>query len=496
MALQISFDSGKDHVGRRFNVSTGHNIYPAQTFTPNSSFDITSISLLIGRRGTAGTCSISFYTTDGNGHPDTFLASVGFSAAQITPGSASMSSYESATTTSVTSNTLHEVYPDDDTFNGCTLLVADTTYHYGMVLVTDYIGATGTVHFTDGLDTGNPPDSNPNYLFISSGGPLATDWKNVPITGLTFEAGIKYAIRFSTSVLGSVQFPYWALNTSGGYSGGNALRSINSAATWIDLTGDFLFKIYGDDVEPPPEKPTTPTPANEATEVDFSGFTLSWVNGGGATSYDVYIGPSGSLVKVSSSQAGTSYVTNIDEVPYNQVIYWRIDAINNNGTTTGDNWNFDARPGAAITPYPGNATSGITLDDTTATWESGSDNTINYDIYFRPFGEFYELVDSDITDLSCILYETNYHYGWLYFWSVVAKNKFGTYPESAPDGFLSDYEWYFNAMVFSPVLPTGVTMVDGKPASGTTGTPTGENNMMTTKRLVAAAQNKIWYEAI
>lgn len=122
----------------------------------------------------------------------------------------------------------------------------------------------------------------------------------------------------------------------------------------------------------PPSKPTTPTPANNATEVDFSGFTLSWVDGGGADTYDVYIGPSGSLVKVSSSQAGTSYVTNIAEVPYNQVIYWRIDAINEVGTTEGDTWNFDARPGKPTNPTPTNTGTGIKLSLATLTWESGS----------------------------------------------------------------------------------------------------------------------------
>ena len=328
---------------------------------------------------------------------------------------------------------------------------------------------------------------------------LKEGWINFSVTGVTLSSGNTYCLvlydsaGFQNDDTSTYDGVYWTHKFIGFYSSGNR-RYYNDVDGWTTSTGDCRCYVYGD--KPLPSKPINPTPANEATEVDFSGFTLSWVNGGGATSYDVYIGASGSLVEVSTGQSGTSYVTNIDEVPYNQVIYWRVDAVNSVGTTTGDTWNFDARPGAAITPYPGNATSGITLDDTTASWESGSDNTINYDIYFRPFGEFYELVDSDITDLSCTLYETNYLYGWLYFWSVVAKNKFGTYPESAPDGFLSDYEWYFNAMVFSPVLPTGVTMVDGKPASGTTGTPTGENNMMTTKRLVAAAQNKIWYEAI
>jgi len=376
---------------------------------------------------------------------------------------------------------------------------------YGTPVAGTLLGTTQSVQ----SDSMPSFDASPDWVSFSFATPLTvsnTGWYGIRLR--TDRSSGSTAIRvYRASDWGTDDASAMAFKVASGWVGivsicYRVIGTVNNVAETPGVQTDFSnspngygLRSYLEGVNVP-SKPTNPTPANEATEVDFSGFTLSWVDGGGATSYDVYIGPSGSLVKVSSSQAGTSYVTNIDEVPYNQVIYWRVDAVNSVGTTTGDTWHFDARPGAAITPYPGNATSGITLDDTTASWESGSDNTINYDIYFRPFGEFYELVDSDITDLSCTLYETNYLYGWLYFWSVVAKNKFGTYPESAPDGFLSDYEWYFNAMVFSPVLPTGVTMVDGKPASGTTGTPTGENNMMTTKRLVAAAQNKIWYEAI
>ena len=127
-----------------------------------------------------------------------------------------------------------------------------------------------------------------------------------------------------------------------------------------------------------PSKPTTPTPANDATEVDFTGFQLSWVDGGGATSYDVYIGTSGSLTLVSDGQAGTTYTTTLAELqtifaatPINQVIYWRVDAVNAVGTTTGDEWNFDARPAKVTTPYPAALATGIRLYPT-YTWAAST----------------------------------------------------------------------------------------------------------------------------
>ncbi|GAG35990.1 unnamed protein product, partial [marine sediment metagenome] len=144
-----------------------------------------------------------------------------------------------------------------------------------------------------------------------------------------------------------------------------------------------------------PEKPINPKPTDAADDVVLDQETIIWENGGGATSYDVYYGDtSGSLSLVSDGQEALSYT--IDGVtlgsPFDYLItrYWRIDAINDVGIITGD-------------------------------------------------------------------------------------------------------EWSFVSIAFDPPLPTGVTLdADGNP----TGTPTGESGMMTVRRLVAAAYNKMWYESI
>ena len=55
------------------------------------------------------------------------------------------------------------------------------------------------------------------------------------------------------------------------------------------------------------------------------------------------------------------------------------------------------------------------------------------------------------------------------------------------------YEITSEPPMLDPPLPSGVTLdEDGNP----TGTPTGENNMITIKRLVVAAKSKIFYEDI
>ena len=74
-----------------------------------------------------------------------------------------------------------------------------------------------------------------------------------------------------------------------------------------------------------------------------------------AETYDIYFGPTGDLALISFDQAGLSV-----EIPYaleyNTEYSWRVDATNENGTTTGDVWSFTAL--SYVPPLP----TGITLD--------------------------------------------------------------------------------------------------------------------------------------
>lgn len=106
-----------------------------------------------------------------------------------------------------------------------------------------------------------------------------------------------------------------------------------------------------------PSKATNPTPTNAASDVTLDQQTITWENGGGATSYNVYYGTqSGNLTLVATGQAGISFtvyqITNGSPFDYAITRYWRIDSINTAGTTTGDEWSFttivfDYPPGGA-----------------------------------------------------------------------------------------------------------------------------------------------------
>lgn len=143
-------------------------------------------------------------------------------------------------------------------------------------------------------------------------------------------------------------------------------------------------------------------------------------------------------------------------------------------------------PGKPINPTPNDEASDITLHSTTGTWESGG-NTDSYNIYYGTLSGFLELVEEGVTDLSLTLVEGNFSvYGKISYWRVDAVNESGT---------TTGDEWYFTTMSFDPVLPTGITLDHSGGEGGVpTGTATGENNMITVRRLIAVARNKIFYE--
>jgi hypothetical protein len=109
------------------------------------------------------------------------------------------------------------------------------------------------------------------------------------------------------------------------------------------LMWSYSFSICTEEFGP--SKAINPAPANSATDVTLGQQTISWEDGGGATSYDVYYGENeAGLSLVSAGQAGTSFT--ITGITYGSLFdylisrSWRIDAVNEVGTTTGDVWTF------------------------------------------------------------------------------------------------------------------------------------------------------------
>jgi hypothetical protein len=76
---------------------------------------------------------------------------------------------------------------------------------------------------------------------------------------------------------------------------------------------------------------TNPVPANAAVDVSANQSVLSWTDGGGSATYDVYFGTtSGSLVLVSDDQVGTSF--DPGTLDLNTTYYWQVVPTNSIGT--------------------------------------------------------------------------------------------------------------------------------------------------------------------
>ncbi len=106
-----------------------------------------------------------------------------------------------------------------------------------------------------------------------------------------------------------------------------------------------------------------------------------------------------------------------------------------------------------------------------------------YNVYFGLPGDLIQIAEEQ-AELSVIV-PAVLEYNTVYHWRV------DTITETE---LITGDTWSFTALLFAPPFPTGVTLDYGEDPPVPTGTPTGENNMVTIKRIVAAANNKIFYE--
>jgi regulation of enolase protein 1 (concanavalin A-like superfamily) len=90
-----------------------------------------------------------------------------------------------------------------------------------------------------------------------------------------------------------------------------------------------------------------PVPANSSILVDPN-VTLSWTEGSGAVSHNVYFGTDpNNLPLASEAQTTTTYVPNI--LNYNTTYYWRIEEFDGTSKYLGDIWSFKTTPDIQIT---------------------------------------------------------------------------------------------------------------------------------------------------
>ena len=98
---------------------------------------------------------------------------------------------------------------------------------------------------------------------------------------------------------------------------------------------------------------TFPNPANNATNINISGLTLSWTNPAGATTNQVYFGTDPEAMSVIHTGSLATSVSAPAPINYFTIYYWRVDETGPGGTTTGPVWIFRTQldPAGVILPY-------------------------------------------------------------------------------------------------------------------------------------------------
>lgn len=116
------------------------------------------------------------------------------------------------------------------------------------------------------------------------------------------------------------------------------------------------ISAVADPVPEPPGKPTTPVPTDMAMAVPIN-TDLAWTGGAITDNFNVYFGTSAGGGQFQSSQPSSDTDFAItDTLAYDTTYTWRVDAVNDDGTTTGDVWSFTTVPSptplANIPPSP------------------------------------------------------------------------------------------------------------------------------------------------
>ncbi len=189
----------------------------------------------------------------------------------------------------------------------------------------------------------------------------------------------------------------------------------------------------------PPQPPTNPYPSNGATNVSIRNLELTWSNGGGeVTYYDIYFGtdPTPDASEYIGAGSEPQFLFGYDLLS-STTYYWRVDAVNPSGTTTGNIWNFttsssSSLPSKPINPNPSNGESNVSIN-TNLSWENGGGAT-SYKIYFGTDptpdnSEYIKDHSSNSYDPGELAYSTTY------YWRIDAVNS---------DGETTGDVWHFS----------------------------------------------------
>ena len=406
---------------------------------------------------------------------------------------------DSYTPTTTGTLILPEIAPDPDYTAYAQSFTVASGFDIGQVkLRLLRVGSPGTITVgiyatTAGLPTGGTLISgttNGNTLTTNSSGGIRTI---VFASTYSLSTGVQYAIVITAPSGDENNYVGVRIKSNGTYADGKGLYYDGTWRVWenpnppggvpLDLYFSTWELIYAN-------KATTPDPADDDEEVSVDLAEITWVDGGGGTQfYDVYFGPVGDMSYVAFNAVGNESYSIPSQLDESQEYEWRVDSYNGSQLTTGDTWSFTTTAQRQINlSSPANTATGIILQPLLQWTISGigAQEGDLLDIYIKKDDSDFSVDDRigslvDATLNSSLQIVAGLEYNSTYYWQVQAANSAGGFGT-----LLTSPIWSFTTTTFRPpAVPIGGN-----------GEPIGINNMLTRKRFIAAANNKIWYEDI
>jgi len=218
----------------------------------------------------------------------------------------------------------------------------NTTYYWRIDEVNAGGTTTGTVWSFTTIVAAPGQASSPSPSNSATGVSITADLSWSPGSGST--SSDVYFGTDSTPDSGELQGNQTATTFEPGTMSNNTtyywrIDEINAGGTTTGTVWSFTTIVAA------PGAASSPGPANSATDVSVTA-DLSWTEGSGATSHDVYFGTSSP-----GASQGNQTATTFDTGTMNNdtTYYWRIDEINASGTTTGSVWSFTTTTESATT---------------------------------------------------------------------------------------------------------------------------------------------------